>query len=215
MAGGNVFIPAFPVLDNASIVAALGYTPVNQAGDTMTGGLVVALGSIAANTQNFNGTATWNNSGVTFTALKQNVTDTASNSASLLMDLQVAGASKFKVDKSGTITGTGNVSFGAGDLVVNRGSFGSNASTPTGFSVGVSGSLGVAQNIAIPAGGSITSFLSLSSVSGFGLYFGSGAPSIAAAKGSWYLRSDGSGINNRAYINTDGSTTWTPVVTVG
>jgi hypothetical protein len=36
---GNVFIPVFPVLSNATIVAALGYTPVNQAGDTMLGDL--------------------------------------------------------------------------------------------------------------------------------------------------------------------------------
>jgi len=47
---------------------------------------------------------TWNNSGVTFTGWKLNVTDTASASASLLMDLQVGGSSKFKVDKSGNAT---------------------------------------------------------------------------------------------------------------
>lgn len=46
-----------------------------------------------------------------------------------------------------------------------------------------------------------------------GIYFGSGAPTIAAQKGSWYLRSDGSGTSNRGYINTDGGTTWTAVTT--
>jgi hypothetical protein len=48
--------------------------------------------------------ATWNNAGVTFTGLSFNVTDTASNAASLLLDLQVGGASIFKVAKTGFFT---------------------------------------------------------------------------------------------------------------
>ena len=47
---------------------------------------------------------TWNNAGTTFTGIKYNVTDTASASGSLLMDLQVGGVSKFKVAKSGAVT---------------------------------------------------------------------------------------------------------------
>ena len=46
---------------------------------------------------------TWNNAGVTFTGLKFNVTDTASASGSLLMDLQVGGTSKFSVNKFGRV----------------------------------------------------------------------------------------------------------------
>lgn len=42
---------------------------------------------------------------------------------------------------------------------------------------------------------------------------GSGAPSMAAPKGSLYLRTDGTGVADRAYINTDGSTTWTAIST--
>lgn len=44
---------------------------------------------------------TWNDAGTTFTAIKMDVTDTASASDSLLLDLQVGGATKFKVDKNG------------------------------------------------------------------------------------------------------------------
>jgi hypothetical protein len=43
--------------------------------------------------------------------------------------------------------------------------------------------------------------------------FGSGAPTLSAPKGSLYLRTDGSGTSDRAYINTDGSTTWTSITT--
>ena len=46
---------------------------------------------------------TWNTSG-TPTALKLNVTDTASNASSLLMDLQVGGVTKLNVTKSGQLT---------------------------------------------------------------------------------------------------------------
>lgn len=66
---------------------------------------------------------------------------------------------------------------------------------------------------AIPAGGTTGSGLLVSSTANFGVFFGSGAPSLSAAKGSLYLRSDGSATNNRAYINTDGGTTWTALTT--
>lgn len=48
----------------------------------------------------------------------------------------------------------------------------------------------------------------------FGIYWGSGVPTISAAQGSLYLRTDGSGVSSRAYINTNGSTTWTAINTV-
>jgi hypothetical protein len=47
-----------------------------------------------------------------------------------------------------------------------------------------------------------------------GIFVGSGAPTASGAQGSLYLRTDGTGINDRAYINTDGGTTWTALVTV-
>ena len=46
-----------------------------------------------------------------------------------------------------------------------------------------------------------------------GIYSGSGAPSISAAQGSLYLRTDGSSTSTRLYVNTNGSTTWTNVTT--
>jgi hypothetical protein len=45
----------------------------------------------------------WNDAGVTFTAIKMNVLDTASNAASLLMDLQTGGVSFFRVQKNGLV----------------------------------------------------------------------------------------------------------------
>jgi hypothetical protein len=85
----------------------------------------------------------------------------------------------------------------------------------TGTSVIVTGALEAYSGTAIPAGGAATKGILVSSTANFGIFFGSGAPTLSAAKGSLYLRSDGSGINDRAYINTDSSTTWTAIVTVG
>ena len=45
------------------------------------------------------------------------------------------------------------------------------------------------------------------------IYAGAGAPTFAAQKSSLYLRTDGSTTNDRAYINTDGNTTWTAITT--
>ena len=67
---------------------------------------------------------------------------------------------------------------------------------------------------AIPAGGTAGFGYCATSTANFDVFFGSGAPSLSAAKGSLYLRSDGSGTNDRMYVNTNGTTTWTAVVTV-
>ena len=79
-------------------------------------------GTITADAPVLNMSQTWNNAAVTFTGLKFNVTSTASNASSLLMDLGTGGGtfvSKFKVDRSGTV------------YAVNF--FGNGASTANGF----------------------------------------------------------------------------------
>lgn len=65
---------------------------------TLTGATITASNPV------LNLTQTWNAAGVTFTGYKLNITDTASNAASLLMDFQVGGSSKFSVNKSGSLT---------------------------------------------------------------------------------------------------------------
>ena len=69
-----------------------------------TGKLTVGGKTVTASAPVLDLSQTWNASGVTFTGIKFNVTDTASAAASLLMDLQVGGVSKFKVEKNGAVT---------------------------------------------------------------------------------------------------------------
>lgn len=71
----------------------------------------------------------------------------------------------------------------------------------------------VGSVLAIPAGGTTGKGFTMSITPNFGMFFGSGAPTLSAAKGSLYLRSDGTTTNNRMYVNTDGATTWTSVTT--
>lgn len=69
------------------------------------------------------------------------------------------------------------------------------------FSIKTTGEVTIPLSLAIgTAGPTITS--------------GTGAPGAIAPQGSLYLRKDGTGVNDRAYINTDGAATWTAIVTV-
>jgi hypothetical protein len=77
----------------------------------------------------------------------------------------------------------------------------------------VSSKTSVGAGTATTAGGSATSFMQMGTTAGLGIYFGSGLPTITAAQGSLYIRSDGSSTSTRMYINTTGSTVWTNVVT--
>lgn len=80
-----------------------------------------------------------------------------------------------------------------------------------GSSLSVTGNV-TADSGTAPVAGGASAFLA-TSTAGFGIYFGSGAPTVSAAKGSLYLRTDGTTTNDRAYINTNGSTTWTALTT--
>ncbi len=81
---------------------------------TATGGaslltLTGQTGVLAASQPVLNMTQTWNAAGVTFTGIKLNITNTASASGSLLLDLQKGGTSQAKFDRNGDLTfGVGN-----------------------------------------------------------------------------------------------------------
>lgn len=66
---------------------------------------------------------------------------------------------------------------------------------------------------AVPAGGTAGSGVKFSSTANLGVFFGSGAPTLSAAQGSLYLRTDGSSTSTRLYVNSNGSTTWVAVTT--
>jgi len=89
----------------------------------------------------------------------------------------------------------------------------STPSTVAATSVSSTGAVSAYTGTAVPAGGTAGVGFKLSSTSNLGVFFGSGAPTLAAAQGSLYIRTDGSSTSTRLYVNTNGSTTWTNVTT--
>lgn len=125
----------------------------------------------------------------------------------------------------GTVTATGNIT--GGNIL---GGANVNATTHTGTTVSVSGNVTggnvlsgavvsavgaatILSGTAVPAGGTTGAGYKFSSVANLGVFFGSGAPTLSAAQGSLYLRTDGSSTSTRMYVNTNGATTWTAVTT--
>jgi hypothetical protein len=113
------------------------------------------------------------------------------------------------VNATGNVSLTGNVI--AGNLTTSLQVVA--VGNVTGGNIRTDGQVLALNATAIPAGGLAGKGYVFSTTANFGIFFGSGVPTLAAAKGSLYLRSDGSTTNDRMYVNTNGSTTWTAVTT--
>jgi hypothetical protein len=74
-------------------------------------------------------------------------------------------------------------------------------------------SLAICSGVATPAGGSAGIGLSIGNGTNFGIFWGSGVPTLSAAQGSLYFRTDGSSTSTRCYVNTNGTTGWTNFTT--
>lgn len=103
----------------------------------------------------------------------------------------------FPVIKNEGLNTAKNVSFG-GTLAV------TGIATMTAVAISASGT-------ATTAGGATG--ISMGTASAMRICWGSGVPTLTAPQGSLYLRTDGSSTSTRAYINTDGATTWTAITT--
>ena len=86
--------------NNAGAIAGMSGTSWDDTNRSLT----VTGATVTTSNPVLNLSQTWNAAGVTFTGAKINVTDTASNSSSLLMDLQVGGTSFANITKSGVTT---------------------------------------------------------------------------------------------------------------
>jgi len=145
------------VLKDTAATITVGHTINPTAGDVLTAtpfvggkGIVINAAIQVTSQPLLDFAQTWNAAGVTFTGLKFNVTDTASAAASLLIDLQVATVSKFKVDKAGAMTIAGGLTI-AGALagVTTIAGTLSTAAQPNVTSVGTLTSLTTAGDISI------------------------------------------------------------------
>jgi len=125
---------------------------------------------------------------------------------------------------SSTFSGTGSfsqpgnayIASASSDLVIGTYSaksvrFVINSGATDAATIDTNGNLNINPGQAAVAGGS-TVGLRLGAPA-VGVFFGSGVPTISAAQGSLYLRTDGSSTSTRMYVNTNGSTGWTAVTT--
>jgi len=71
---------------------------------TLLGSTSLTGDTLTASAPVLNLAQTWNSGATTFTGIKFNVASDTSAAASLLMDLQVAGTSKFSVKKDGSVS---------------------------------------------------------------------------------------------------------------
>lgn len=177
--------------------------------DTLTNKTI----SGADNTLSNIGNSSLTNSSITVNgtsiSLGSSGTITASASAITVGTTTVSGGTTTRVlyDNAGTL-GEYTIS-GSGTVVAMATS--PSFTTPalgaaTGTSLSVTGNVYAYNATAIPAGGTTGSGYTFSSTANFGMFFGSGAPTLSAAQGSLYLSSNGV-----PYYNTNGSTGWSAV----
>jgi hypothetical protein len=87
------------------------------------------------------------------------------------------------------------------------------AGNVTANNISATGTSRILSGTAAPVGGTAGAGMLMSSTANFGLFFGNGAPTLAAAQGSLYINTTASTTTTRLYINTNGSTTWTTFTT--
>jgi len=92
------------------------YTMAGTSWDDTNRSLTVTGATVTTSNPILNLSQTWNAAGITFTGLKFNVTSTASAAASLLMDIQEGGSTKFAVGKTGITQALRYTNIGAGSL---------------------------------------------------------------------------------------------------
>lgn len=182
------------------------FTVVAASGDTAVAGALSVTGAIS-------GSGIWSTTATVFAVGPQG---TGTSAVTIFLDAGngAAAGGRFNFRKNGVstcffgdkagVTGAGT----SNNFYLSMSGFGAalEIDNTTGVT-SVYGVLNAASATATPAGGSTAARLVFGTTSGFGIYYGSGAPTVSAAKGSLYLRSDGA-INARVYVNTDGATTW-------
>jgi hypothetical protein len=202
------------VTGNAAVSGLVSVSGNITGGNVLTGGLISSTGNIAGG----NLLATTTVSGAShigsIISVSANITGgniitagLATVTGNITSAANVAGAN---LVTAGLITATGNVTGGnlrtGGQVSATANVTGGNIISSS--VVNATGNAAILTGTAVPAGGTAGAGYKFSSTANFGIFFGSGAPTLSAAQGSLYLRTDGVA-NARVYVNNNGSTGWT------
>jgi hypothetical protein len=213
---GNLYVTG-DIVGNI-VVTGSTFTGNVTAGNLLTGGLVSATGNVTGGNLRTGGlvSATGNITGGNLLSatlsLSGNVLSAINSTANITT---TANISVGNVLINGITTSTGNVT-GGNLRTIGQMSASGNVTGGNILSSAVVSAVGNATILsatAVPAGGTAGAGYKMSSTTNLGIFFGSGPPTLSAAQGSLYLRTDGSTTITRMYINTDGTTGWTNVVT--
>lgn len=243
-AGGGVILRATPAgssgsTQNAFVNRARFLANRIEFGANATDAVTVAIGNTSASgyalriSSNITGSTTSRGeridgavqSGVTTLASYYESNAATADASFTLTSLRHFGATQGTIGASSTVTSqfgffADSTLTGAGS---NYGFYGNIASSAGRFNFYANGTaanffngdLTIQGSTGIPVGGTAGVGYKFSSTSNFGIFFGSNAPTLVAAKGSLYLRSDATTNTTRAYIATDSAGTWTAINTVG
>ena len=166
-------------------------------------GNVAVAGTITATSASANA-LTVGLAGATNPALQVDASTASSATGIKIKSAAAASGVAVSVISSGTNESLTIDSKGSGTITLNA--------TGTG-NIAVARKLNVMSATATTAGGVAGAGIQFGTTSNLGIFFGSGVPTLAAAQGSLYIRSDGSSTSTRLYVNTDAGTTWTSVTT--
>lgn len=97
------------IFRSAPGVTGFGTTGTTANGSWLAQGGTLTAGTVIVSTPPLSITQTWNAAGVTFGGIFMNITNSASQAASTLIDLQVGSVSQFNVARTGAATFLGNV----------------------------------------------------------------------------------------------------------
>lgn len=106
---------------------------VRLEGDTMTGALGITQGTITAATPALDITATWNNAATVFQGIRYTATNTASNSGSRLVSINLGASELFFVRADGYVRGSSSIEGATGFLTGTSGSIGLDVRSTSGY----------------------------------------------------------------------------------
>lgn len=202
---------AFSINGNSiTAVSGTGNTVALTAGPTFTGTLAAASITASGTIVQTSASATAFESGPNGST--NPVFRLVNNTGSQAAGLSLTGATSAGTVAATVISSGANASLsidakGTGTLTLQPAATGNIVLTTaaTGVSTSLTGGSNILSGTGITAGGSTTGF-EATSTANFGVFFGSGAPTISTAQGSLYLRSDGA-----PYYNTNGTTGWAQI----
>lgn len=142
------------------------------------------------------------------TGVANNVAATLTRSGSHALTLTTTGTTGVTLPTTGTLATLAGV-----EALSNKTLTAPAIGAATGTSISLTAGSSLYNATAVPAGGTTGSGLTFSSTANLGIFFGSGAPTLSAAQGSLYIRTDGSSSSTRVYVNSTGSTTWVAITT--